>query len=271
MDPPCPGLLSDLLDDPHLDIQERTAPRHDVVLLPQAVELKVDCVQPGLRDLLEEALLDCEPDAVRRDLDLGEPHLLGRLHDLRELGVDRRLSASELDRGHGDGALGPEDRELVHDLLEGRLEYVSGRVRVREANRALQVASVREVDVAEGCGGVVEVAETALIGTHLRVDDGWVVDPNAVEGPVLRPQVHLRIGPTDLVELAMLPARLLHLERAVADVQGRGNDLETFRAQGSRSAGKSLLELRGHRHDRVVLSRFPVHVPDRADRVVRAA
>src|SRR5207302_9423351 len=82
-----------------LDIQERPAAGLDVVLLAESVELQVNRVQARFGDLVEEAVFRRQPDAVRRHLDLGEAHFLGSFHDLRELRVDRRLAARELDRG----------------------------------------------------------------------------------------------------------------------------------------------------------------------------
>jgi len=126
--------LADLLDDLQLDVEQGSPAGLDVVFLAEAIELQINRVEARLGDLLEEAFLRRDPDPVRRDLDLTEPHLLRGLHDLGELRVNRRLAPRELDRGHRDRALCPQDRELVDDLLERRLEHISGRVRVREAD-----------------------------------------------------------------------------------------------------------------------------------------
>src|SRR3990170_5039581 len=263
--------LPDLLDDPQLDVHERAPPGFDVILLLQPVELKVDRVEARLHGPLQEALLRRELDPVRRDLNLREAHLLRRANDLVELRVDRRLPARELDRRHGDRPLRTEDRELVHDLLVRGLKHITGRVRVREADRALQVAPVREVDVAQRRVRVVKVAQAALVRAYLRVRDLRVRDADAVERPVLRLQVQFRVGPADLLELPVLLARLLHHERAVVDVQRRGDDLQALRAQGARPARESLLQLRGHRDHRVFLPGLVVHLPDEAYAVIGSA
>src|SRR5256886_17210758 len=66
-------------------------------------------------------------------------------------------------------------------------------------------------------------------------------------------------------------AGLLHLQRAVADVQRRGDDLQALRTQRSGPAGKAFLELRWHGHDGTVLPRLTVHVSDGANRIVGSA
>src|SRR5439155_12045380 len=124
------------------------------------------------------------------------------------------------------------------------------------------------VDVAQTRGGVVEVAKTAFVRADLGVHDLRILETDTVEGPVLGAEVHLGVGPAHLVELAVLLARLLHLQRAVADVQRRGDDLQAFRTQGSGPAGKALLKLRWHRHDCAVLPRLAVHVSNGANRIV---
>ena len=116
-----------------------------------------------------------------------------------------------------------------------------------------------------------QVAQAAFVRTDLGVHDLRVLQANAVEGPVLGAEVHLGVGPAHLVELAVLLAGLLHLQRAVADVQRRGDDLQAFWTQGSGPAGKALLELRRHGHDCAVLPRLAVHVSNGANRIVSSA
>src|SRR5216117_2535503 len=81
-------------------------------------------------------------------------------------------------------------------------------------------------------------------------------------------EVHLRVGPAHLVEFAVLLARLLHLEGAVADVEGGGDDLQAFRAERSGPARKPLLQLRWHGDHGAVLPRLAVHVSNGADGIV---
>src|SRR5204863_217783 len=81
------------------------------------------------------------------------------------------------------------------------------------------------------------VTQAAFVGTDLGVHDLRVLQANAVERPVLGAEVHLGVGPAHLVELAVLLAGLLHLQRAVADVQRRGDDLQALRTQGSGPSG----------------------------------
>src|SRR5205814_10334685 len=104
-----------------------------------------------------------------------------------------------------------------------------------------------------------------FVGADLRIADLGVLEADAVEGPVLRAEVHLRVGPAHLVEFAVLLARLLHLEGAVADVEGGGDDLQAFRAERSGPAREALLQLRWHGDHGAVLPRLAVHVSNGAD------
>src|SRR5205807_9841628 len=113
--------------------------------------------------------------------------------------------------------------------------------------------------------------ETEFVRTDRGVHELRLVETGTVEGPVLGAEVHLGVGPAHLVELAVLLAGHLHLQRAVADVQRRGDDLQALRTERAGPAGKALLELRWHCHDRAVLPRFAVHVSDGANRIVGSA
>ncbi len=240
------GHLPHPLDDLLLRLEEGDAPGEDVVLLLQPVELEVDRVEARLVGVLEEARLVGEQDAVGGHLDLGEAHLPGRLDGLHELRVDGGLAPRELEGVHGHRALGPEDRELVDDLLVGGLEDVARGVRVREADGALQVAAVREVDVAQGGVGVVEVAEAALVGADGGVGDLRVGDAHPVVGPGFGLQVQVDVRPAHLVELAVLLARLPHHQLPVLLVEGGGDDGDAFGTQGARAPREALVQLGRH-------------------------
>src|SRR4030066_27824 len=75
-----PEVLYDLL----LDCEQIPAPGTHIDVAPEAVELKIDRVQAGVAGFLAEIDALRELDAVRRDLDLGEAEVLGRLDDVQE-------------------------------------------------------------------------------------------------------------------------------------------------------------------------------------------
>ena len=87
--------LAHVLDGLHLLFEQRFAARPHVGVVADAVELKVQGVQPGLFRLHGEFEVG-EHDAVGGCLQVREAHLLGHPERFEEVRVDGRLAAREL-------------------------------------------------------------------------------------------------------------------------------------------------------------------------------
>src|SRR5512137_1727185 len=102
-----------------------------------------------------------------------------------EPGMDCRLSTRELDCWGRHRLLRPEDLQHADDGVVVRLENVSRLVRVREADRALEVAPVREIDVRQSRVAQVQVAQSAIERAILRALDRRVNNAHSVLRPLL--------------------------------------------------------------------------------------
>ena len=239
--------LPAVLDDAHLDVHHLPSPGPEVDVVRESVELEVDGVQTRLLGRLEELVVLGELDSVGGDLHLGEPELLGIPDDVDEPGVHRGLASGELDGGALDGLLGPEGDEHVVDLLVRGLVHVPRVVRVGEADRAVHVAPVRQVEVCDrGTGEHVDPLSVdddvnRVIGI---VADGaihGVVDPDSVVCVLLSLEIQVDIGPVHIGEVSVLGACLLHVNLAVLGENVRLEDLPALGADGLGLLGKTLL------------------------------
>ena len=77
----------------------------------------------------------------------------------------------------------------------------------------------------------VKVAEAALERTYLGILDEGILHADSVPGPLLDPEVHVRIGPNDILELPVLGTGLLHDDLPLFVAYGGGNDCQAFGAE----------------------------------------
>jgi len=196
-------------------------------------------VESVLPARLGEAGLVGDPDPVRGDLDLLEAEVPGHAAGVEEQRAERRLATRGLDRDGPDGLLLPERLQHEVDLLAGRLVDVAGGVRVREADRALQVAPVREVHQGESRVGLVVAAHAAgrRAAAELVVVGVLVADP--VVGVDLHPEVEVDIVRDDVPEVAVHAARLLHDDAAVLLADDSGDHLDALGADAGRLTGQA--------------------------------
>src|SRR5208283_1510758 len=101
-------------------------------------------MQTGVFAQLHEIGVD-HPAAIGSDLNVRESEIAGRPEDGREIGMQRRFAAGEL---NVPARLRPGGYALEHFADEGRIEEVMASVAVglREANRTPEIAAVRNVE-----------------------------------------------------------------------------------------------------------------------------
>ena len=171
--------------------------------------MEVDGRKARVLECLDISVLLRDPDTVRSDLDLREAELLRTADQLREVVPHRWLAPRELHRRRRHRPLRPEHAHHVDHLVEGRLIDKAACPCVREAEVAVQVAPVGQVNVREQRGRPVLGAEPALkravpLG-HLALGVFHSV-PRVVV--TLEPFVHAHVGPvegTDWTVLRALP------------------------------------------------------------------
>jgi hypothetical protein len=183
------------------------------------------------------ALRDLHP--VRRDLDLLEPEFLRLPDDIGKVIPEGGLAPGELDRRGGDGLLVPEEGEHLHHLLEGRLVDVPAGLGIHEAEVAVQVAPVREVDVREEGPRAVVRADAAVLGAPVRRGFPVGVLEAASHGlELVEPAVERGIGPVDVMEVPVLGAVALEVDLPVLLDDLPLDDLPADRAKRPRRLEK---------------------------------
>ena len=134
--------------------------------------------------------------------------------------------------GVGHWPLVPQHLQHFDDFVEARLIDVAGCVGIGEADGALEVAAVGEVEHGQAGMREVKLAEPAFVRADLGVGDGWVLYTRAVVSEPLRPQVHVLVRPIDVHDLAMVRAFLLHHDLAILLEYRRWDDLPALGAEG---------------------------------------
>ena len=231
--------LTGRLDGLLLDLEERDTPHLPVDLVVQAVELQVQSVQARVPRSLGEAGLVGHPDAVRGDLDLLEAEVPGHRAGVQEQRRERRLPARELDGDRADRLLLPEGLQHEVDLLAGGLVDVPRGVRVREADRALQVAAVGQVHQGQTRVGLVVAAHPARRRAALELVVVGVLVADPVVGIDFHPEVEVDVVRDDIPEVAVRAARLLHDHAAVLLADDRRDHLDALRADRRRLPRKT--------------------------------
>ncbi len=206
-----------------------------------AVELEIKRLQSGFGGFLRE-LKVAHQNAVGRRLNMREAHLLSQAQHVEEPGIGRRLAARELNHAAGYRTLVAERLEHFADLGETRLIERAGGVGIGEADRAGQVAAVRQIDVGQRRVGLMHRAQAALVGTVLRVGDCWIRQSAVVaEVPLLHLEIELHVGINEVAEVAVLGAVLFHEDLAVFLEQTRVDYLGAVGAERLSLLGQALL------------------------------
>ncbi len=130
--------------------------------------------------------------------------------------MNGRLAAGELNGGAWHGVQLAKHLQLMNRLIVSELAYAAGHAGVGEADGAVHVAAVGQVDLCEACGGDVLVAQPAVGGTVLAAGHVGVFQARAfLVAPPGGLGIKQRVGIDAVAHVAVVWAGLFDVDRAI--------------------------------------------------------